>query len=109
MSKITHMQNLAMIVESSCSILFHRFTLIAFCYDLGSGNQITDVRFSPITGQRSDISDQTLALYSARNREMLEYHLPKIAEAYRKLGREEKAREVLLELENSVLEIDRRL
>lgn len=43
---------------------------------------------------------QTLALYSARNREMLEYHLPKIAEAYRKLGREEKAREVLLELEN---------
>jgi hypothetical protein len=85
-------KNLATIIKCGGAILLHRLALWAFSYDMGSGS-FTDVR--------GRVDNRTLAEYSKRNEKMLRYRLPKIAEAYIRLGKEERAREVLLELGTS--------
>ena len=85
-------RSLATIIGCNSTILFNRFALWAFSYDMESGS-FTDLRYQK--GR-----DGLLEEYSRLNKKALRYRLPKIAEAYIRLGKEERAREVLEEIEN---------
>lgn len=96
-------KNLATIIQCNGAILWHRFALYAFSYDMDDRSMLYVGR-GVTTGEIRELDDQTLATYSRRNEEMLRHRLPKIAAAYRELGKEEKARKVLLELDDSTPE-----